>query len=205
MMHKGFGLLVSLVFSLAQGCEPEVEPIKAFVTRKGDHYAYPRIVESLQNRTLAFDAMFNETAVYNFGDAALQSNKNKLLGFSDCNSLHHENSARFAWQWFNERLEIYAYCYANGERIEKFVGVVDLNEYNHYRIEIKEDQYAFILNNETPVYIERGHMNTWIILILIIASGVNSDFSDSDYSDVWRDWNPELCPIQNQPNYEHHS
>lgn len=157
MMHKGFGLLISLALLLAQGCEPEVEPIKTFITRKGDHYADPRVVESLQSRTLEFDAMFNETAIYDFGDPALQSNKNKLLGFSDCNSLHHENSARFAWQWFNERLEIYAYCYANGERIEKFVGVVDLNEFNHYRIEIREDQYAFILNNETPVYIERGN------------------------------------------------
>jgi hypothetical protein len=156
MMHKGFGLLTAFVLLLAQGCEPEVEPFRTFVTRKGEHYAHPRVVESLQSRTLAFDAMFNETAIYNFGDPALQSNKNKLLGFSDCNSLHHENSARFAWQWFNERLEVYAYCYANGERIEKFVGVVDLNEFNHCRIEISDDHYTFTLNNEPPVYIKRG-------------------------------------------------
>jgi hypothetical protein len=38
-----------------------------------------------------------------------------------------------------------------------------------------------------------------------LLSGVKSDFSDSDYSDVWRDWNLELWPIQNQPNYEHHT
>ncbi|MGE0590248.1 MAG: hypothetical protein AB7O48_16835 [Cyclobacteriaceae bacterium] len=157
MMNTRFGLLASFVILLAQGCEPEVEPIKTFVTRKGDHYAYPRVVESLQSRTLAFDAMFNETAIYDFGDLALQSNKNKLFGFSDCNSLHHQNSARFAWQWFNERLEIYAYCYVNGERIEEFVGVVALNEFNHYQIEISEDHYTFILNNETPVYIKRGN------------------------------------------------
>lgn len=157
MRRKGFGLLALFVFLLAQGCEPEVELIKTFVTGKGEHYAYPRVVESLQSRILAFDAMFNETAIYDFGDPALQSNKNKLLGFSDCNSLHHENSARFAWQWFNKRLEVYAYCYVNGERIEKFVGVVDLNEFNHYRIEISEDHYDFILNNETPVYVDRGN------------------------------------------------
>ncbi len=157
MMHKGFGLLTAFAFLFAQGCEPEVEVIRMFVTRKGEHYAHPRMVESLQSRTLAFDAMFTETAIYNFGDPALQSNKNKLLGFSDCNSLHHENSARFAWQWFNERLEIYAYCYANGERVEKFVGIVDLGQFNHYRIEIKDDHYAFILNNEPPVHIKRGN------------------------------------------------
>lgn len=156
-MSKGFGLLTAFAFLFAQGCEPEEEPIRMFVTRKGEHYAHPRVVESLQSRTLAFDAMFNKTAIYDFGDPALQSNKNKLLGFSDCNSLHHENSARFAWQWFNERLEIYAYCYANGERLEKFVGVVELNEYNHYRIDIREDRYVFTLNNESQVYIKRGN------------------------------------------------
>lgn len=157
MVNKGFGLLIAFAFLLAQGCEPEEEFIRIFITRKGEHFAHPRVVESLQGRTLEFDAMFTETAIYNFGDPALQSNKNKLLGFSDCNSLHHENSARFAWQWFNERLEVYAYCYANGERVEKFVGVVDLGEFNHYRIEIREDQYAFVLNDEPPVYITRGN------------------------------------------------
>lgn len=148
-------LFTLLMLFLTQACEPQVDPVRTFVTRKGQHYASPRIVESLQGRTLAFDAMFNETAIYNLGDPALQSNKNKLLGFSDCNSSHHENSARFAWQWFNDQLEIYAYCYINGERIEKFVGVVALNEFNHYRIEIKDDHYTFTLNNEAPVHIDR--------------------------------------------------
>lgn len=157
MMSKGFGLFAAFAFLLTQSCEPEVKPIRMFITRKGEHYAHPRVVESLQSRTLAFDAMFNETAIYNLGDPALQSNKNKLLGFSDCNSLHHENSARFAWQWFNERLEVYAYCYANGERAEKFVGVVNPNEFNDYRIEIRDEQYAFVLNDEPPVYMKRGN------------------------------------------------
>lgn len=157
MMHKRFWLLTVFVLLLAQGCEPEEESNRMFVTRRGEHFAHPRVVESLQSRTLAFNAMFNETAIYDFGDPALQSNKNKLLGFSDCNSLHHENSARFAWQWFNERLEVYAYCYVNGERVEKFVGVVNLNEFNHYRIEIGEDHYTFVLNDEPPVYIKRGN------------------------------------------------
>lgn len=157
MMLKGFGLFASIALLVTLGCEPDADLVRTFVTQKGEHYAHPRVVQSLQSRTLEFDAMFNETAIYDFGDPALQSNKNKLLGFADCNSLHHENSARFAWQWFNERLEIYAYGYANGERIEKFVGVVTLNEYNHYRIEIIEDRYVFILNDEPPVYIKRGN------------------------------------------------
>jgi hypothetical protein len=157
MNGKRLILLTSIMILLVPGCEPEVDAMKIFVTRAGEHYAYPRVAESVQSHTLVFDAMFNETAIYDFGDPALQSNKNKLLGFSDCNSLHHKNSARFAWQWCNERLEVFAYCYANGERIEEFMGVVDLNKFNHYRIEIRKDHYAFILNEGAPVYIKRGN------------------------------------------------
>jgi RimJ/RimL family protein N-acetyltransferase len=90
------------------------------------------------------------------GDPALQSHKNKLLGFSERNSLHHENSARFAWQWDNDRLEIFAYCYADGVREEQFVGVVNLNEYNRYEIEVGIGQYIFRLNSNEPVYMKRG-------------------------------------------------
>lgn len=157
MMTRRHHLLATLSLLLTLGCEPDVDTVRTFVTQKGEHYANPRIIKTMQSQTMTFDAMFNETATYDFGDPALQTNKNKLLGFSDCNSLHHENSARFAWQWFNDRVEIYAYCYANGERIEKFVGAVELDEFNRYRIEIRENHYVFTLNNEAPVYIKRGN------------------------------------------------
>jgi len=157
MMSTVLRLLALLVFLLIMSCEPDADPARKFVTRKGEHYAHPRMVESLQSLTLTFDAMFNETAIYDLGDPALQSNKNKLLGFSDCNSLHHKNSARFAWQWFNDRLEIYAYCYVDGTRVEQFVGIVELNEFNRYRISIRDDRYIFKLNNDPPVCIKRGN------------------------------------------------
>lgn len=94
--------------------------------------------------------------MYDFGDAALQSNKNKLMGFSDCNSLHHQNSARFAWQWFNDRLEIYAYCYVNSIRMEEFIGTVNLNEENLYEIAMTANEYVFYLNGQRVTRIKRG-------------------------------------------------
>ncbi|HCW08248.1 MAG TPA: hypothetical protein DGG95_12880 [Cytophagales bacterium] len=146
---------IAIAFILL-GCEPAVDPTRQFLVRKGEHYASPKVSESLQSNTLAFDARFNESAIYNLGDNSLQSDKNKLMGFCDCNSMVHENSARFAWQWFNNQLEIYAYCYVNGTRMEQFVGVVQLNEYNHYQIERNNDAYVFTLNNEPSVAIKRG-------------------------------------------------
>jgi hypothetical protein len=148
-------LLTGIIFFT---CEPEYIPVKTFVIRKGNHHSTPRVSESLQSDKLSFEARFDESAIYDLGDTAIQSNKNKLLGFSDCNSLHHQNSARFAWQWFNDKLEIYAYCYVNGDRREKFVGVVETNEYNRYEIQLKDDEYIFRLNNLEPVRIERGNV-----------------------------------------------
>jgi hypothetical protein len=158
MMDLAKKLIVAVVVSSTLfACEPVSEDLftRHFVVKKGQHYSTPRLAEMLQSNRLRFSARFNETAIYDFGDQALQTNKNKLLGFSDCNSMHHENSARFGWQWFNNRLEIYAYCYVGGQRTEEFVGVVGLNEDNTYEIELTEDAYIFYLNNERITSIGR--------------------------------------------------
>src|SRR5690349_2885552 len=138
-------------------CEDRLEPTRTFIIRKGEHFSSTRVSESLQSSLLEFDAMFDNTAIYNLGDPALQSNKNKLLGFSDCNSLHHDNSARFAWQWYNNSLEIYAYTYVNGSREEAFIGVVEINRFNRYRLSIHDEYYLFQLNDERPVKMTRGN------------------------------------------------
>jgi hypothetical protein len=148
-------ILSFLLFFAATACEDRLEPTRTFVIRKGDHYSSTRVTESLQNNVLEFDAMFDSTAIYDLGDQALQTNKNKLLGFSDSNSLHHENSARFAWQWYGGNLEIYAYCYSNGARVEEYIGAVTIGQRNRYAIRCFPDHYEFRLNNEHVTKIER--------------------------------------------------
>lgn len=161
---RTFLILANLImwvigFLFLTGCEPAVDPSRSFLIRQGDHYASPKLSESLQSQKLVFEAKFNESAIYDFGDLAAQSNKNKLMGFCDSNSLPHENSARFAWQWFNNRLEIYGYCYVNSNRQEQFIGVVPLNQYNHFELEPRGDQYIFRLNNAEPIAMNRGQVN----------------------------------------------
>src|SRR5688572_23124258 len=111
--------ILSAVFFMA--CEPEDDLLRKFLIQEGEHYSTTRIVQTLQSNRLEFDSRFDASAQYYFQEGGFQDSKNKLLGFSDCNSLHHQNSARFAWQWYNDQLEIYAYCYVNGQRVEKFV------------------------------------------------------------------------------------
>jgi hypothetical protein len=154
MKKRCYLFLLSTLILLS--CEPEFEQTRTFIIQEGQHYATPRLVETLQDSRLLFEARFDATAKYNLGDISMQSNKNKLLGFSDCNSLHHENSARFAWQWFNDRLEIFAYCYVNGERKEAYVGVVEVGTFSKYEIKITDDEYIFRLNDAEPVAINRG-------------------------------------------------
>jgi hypothetical protein len=155
MKQKSTYLLFFISITLFN-CEPEMPLLRTFLIKKGEHYSKARMPETLQDSKMVFEAKFDNTAKYDLGDLASQSSKNKLLGFSDCNSLHHENSARFGWQWYNNRLEIFAYCYTNGERIEKFIGVVGLNEFNTYEIDITDANYVFRVNNEQPVLIARG-------------------------------------------------
>lgn len=152
-------LLLMLLFMLT-ACEPEADFFREFVIRKGEHYSTPRIVQSLQSNTLSFDAEFNSSAIYHFDENGFQDSKNKLLGFADCNSLHHQNSARFAWQWYNGQLEIYAYCYVDELRIEEFIGIVNVNETNHYELSVRGNQYVFKLNHYNSVSIDRGNVCT---------------------------------------------
>ncbi len=141
---------------LILSCEPEPDLFRHFVMKEGDHYSLPRLVETLKSERLSFEAKFHPSCQYIFKETGYQETKNKLLWIADCNSMHHENSDRFGWQWLHDRLEIYAYCYVDGERIEKFVGVVAIDEMNRFEIRRLQNEYWFTLNNEPPVTISRG-------------------------------------------------
>ncbi len=151
---------IVLALLLCFGCEPAVEPEHTFLIKKGEHYSTPRLVETLQGTRLIFSAKFDSSAQYLFDDKSMQTNKNKLLGFADCNEMHHQNSARFAWQWFNNRLEIFSYCYNNGARVEQFLGTVSLNEYHHFELEVTPAHFIFKLNSQPPVFVEKANTCT---------------------------------------------
>ena len=149
-------LLLAVLLSLGSCENPFEKPAsREFLIREGDHYASPRLYKTFEENTLTFRATFDESARYDLADPAMQTNKNKLMGFADCNSVHHDNSARFAWQWYNDRLELYAYCYVDSVRIEQFVGTVNLQEENLYEITAKGNEYSFFLNGEKKAVMPR--------------------------------------------------
>lgn len=84
----------------------------------GEHY--PSGIGDFQftsRRIGVWQAMFTKETAYRTKNPSNQADINKLVGFSDCFSLHHHrNSARFGWAWEPEQMvmKLFAYTYADG-------------------------------------------------------------------------------------------
>jgi hypothetical protein len=151
-MLKFFSYIVFfLIFLVSASCHnPDILPrnkdkFKTYLIKEGKHHC-SHLIKATDEEILDFDAVFNESARYYIGGDYEQSNINKLLGFTDCGPGVHDNSARFGWRWFNDRLEILAYCYIEGVRHEEFLTTVEFNEENNYKLYIQDDKYVFQVN-----------------------------------------------------------
>lgn len=148
-------IILSVLVVTIAGCEPEWEdPYEQFIIPKGKH-SQGIDLQFLQSNVLSFQAIFNETAIYESKIPENQWDINKLLGFADCNSHHHQHSARFGWRWLDDNLEIFAYCYADGERMSEMIGILDLNKPGDFRLELTDDAYVFTLNHFPAVTMPR--------------------------------------------------
>jgi hypothetical protein len=146
-------LLIYTILILTS-CEPEWDFYQRYLIQEGDHDSELRI-EQLQNSSLSFYAKFDSSAIYISNTLENQWDTNKLMGFSDCNSKHHDNSARFGWRWLNDELDIMAYVYNDGERIIEKIGVAKIGQANYYDIQITSDSYLFNFNGNS-ISIKRG-------------------------------------------------
>lgn len=148
-------LLIIPVLAMLFSCEPALEdPYENFIIPAGKHANIWKL-QSLQSKTLSFSAIFDQSAIYEATTVENQHDIHKLMGFSDCNSTHHENSARFGWRWLDSKLEIHAYIYVDGERITQYIGDVELNEPVDYQLQITNDHYVFYLQGHNPVRMTR--------------------------------------------------
>lgn len=140
-------LLLSLVILLSGCAKQKLDGYKEYKIKEGKHSSVVAF-NTLTHDVLTFDAIFDESAKYTTVDPANQYDINKLYGFSDCNQNHQKNSARFGWRWLNNKLEIHAYVYNNGERTSQFIDVVSLNKSHKYSIELYGDRYRFRLDDK---------------------------------------------------------
>jgi len=138
-----------LIF-LSFGCNDFLNTWDGYVIDQGDHYSHrdgmlPRLINLKDGRHLLFDASFSASCLY----VPKNDDINKLYGFTDCNSLIHENSVRFGWRVnSDERIEIFAYYYVDSHLNYKSMGFTGPNMVNHYEIWAKDGTYWFRFNSE---------------------------------------------------------
>ncbi|MEM8939867.1 MAG: hypothetical protein AAGC64_11020 [Bacteroidota bacterium] len=150
-------LSVLLITTLLVSCEKPLDnPFKQFVIPENRHSPLLPRVQSLQSHTLEFETIFDESAIYQTKQTINQHDINKLYGFSDCNSSHKKNSARFGWRWLKGKLEIHAYVYSDGNLQSEYVGEIELNQSYFYQIELKDKYYVFSLEGFDLVFMERS-------------------------------------------------
>ncbi|MDB5255606.1 MAG: hypothetical protein JWM14_301 [Chitinophagaceae bacterium] len=129
---------------------------KKYTIAPGAHETSDPIVFKTTSE-LKFKAKFDSSAIYTTIDPSNQDDTNKLLGLSDCGTLHQTNSARFGWRWVNNQLEIMAYCYIGEIRPEPVrVAIVELNTVNTYSIAFKSDRYIFTVNDTNKVEVPKS-------------------------------------------------
>jgi hypothetical protein len=148
-----FRLIVALSLgALVSGCYSEEDGLTVYTIPKQAHYSVPRKIEAVTRLPLQFHVKFDSSAIYDNDSDDI----NKLYGFTDCNSTIHKNSARFGWRWHNDKLELWAYTYADGKRDYQFISDVPINEWLSCRISCTEEFYYFEVDNSPWIVMKRG-------------------------------------------------
>lgn len=124
--------------SLREGAEPDpLSPPKSsgpkwenYVISQGQHYNNLRTFGFFPHDSLAFEVVFDSTAMYQTQSRANQADWNKLMGFSDCASLHQTNSVRVVWRYLpaNGGLQLGEYYYTDGKRSFATLGNYQFND-----------------------------------------------------------------------------
>lgn len=157
LLKKSLWLGLMLLLGMFTSCDVfdgNKDDYETYIIPGGEHSSRNEV--SLHSgKELRFLAIFDQTAQYSTANPSNQADINKLYGFSDCNSQHQMNSARFGWRWFNSKIEIFAYCYNNGARQFQYITSVEPDQEYEYKIAISGGQYVFTVNG-TSTTMTRG-------------------------------------------------
>ena len=116
---------------------------------KAEHYNSLKSFQLFEGDSLYFRFAFDSSAVYQTLDPANQADWNKLMGFSDCGTLHHSNSIRLVWRYAPQKaqIEIGEYRYSGGERFFTSIGATAIGDTNTAAIIAGENNYHIMLND----------------------------------------------------------
>lgn len=120
-----------------------------YTIRQGNNYCEGNDFKPVEISEMKFLAKFDSTAIYQTLSPENQDDINKLYGFADNNSNHHEYSARFGWRWSNGALRLFAYVYNQGIVSSKELTTINIGQEVNCSIKIIPGKYLFTVNDTT--------------------------------------------------------
>ena len=120
-----------------------------YTIQQGNQYCDGNAYRPLELSEMKFVARFDSTAIYQSQSPENQYDINKLYGFSDNNTDHHEYSARFGWRWSDKALRLFAYVYNKGVVTSKELSTVNIGAEINCSIKVNVDKYLFSVDGAT--------------------------------------------------------
>jgi hypothetical protein len=148
--------------------------IREITISKGSNFCMGDNSHDLQDQKLEFRFKMDESAIYRSGTWANQQDINKLTGFSSCGHFHHQNSARFGWNWMpnwyytipdleknwktvspdlditDGKMQIWAYNYVDGVRQSQMLGYYELDTWAIGAVRRRQGKYIFHYGDYEP-------------------------------------------------------
>ena len=118
---------------------------------KGDQYCDKNTFLPVKIHALSFKVKFDSSAIYTTLKHENQNDINKLYGFSDNNSTHHEYSARFGWRWSDNALRLFAYDYNKGVMSFKELTTVNIGKEINCSIQVDSAAYIFSVDGTQTI------------------------------------------------------
>jgi hypothetical protein len=119
-----------------------------YVIPKGGHTAANNTLHFIDSAQLHFDLAFDSSAIYTSTLPDNQADWNKVMGFSDCNSHHQQNSLRLGWRWNpNAGIELATYKYLDGVRSFRIIDTIQVYDTVSVRLrKIEASDYITWIN-----------------------------------------------------------
>jgi hypothetical protein len=149
------------VLWLCTGCSKTPDPVATnqpvvkdtsetfikYTIKSGQHYADNNVYKKISTGEMKFVVKFDSSVIYQSGTEENQYDINKLYGFSDNNSMHHQYSARIGWRWSDGQLRLFAYVYNNGIVSSKELSAVNIGSEISCSIKAAAGEYIFMVND----------------------------------------------------------
>lgn len=120
-----------------------------YTIEKGNQYCNNNGYKPVETTEMKFSVKFDSTAIYETLSSENQYDINKLYGFSDNNTDHHQYSARLGWRWSDKALRLFAYVYNEGAVASKELTTIAIGEEINCSIKVAGSNYLFTVNGIT--------------------------------------------------------